>query len=53
MIDDAHFYQIYGTSCVVLNEGSYTLEELKEPAAALERLNQAAQASLEPTKETT
>ena len=53
MIDDAHFHQTYGTTCVVLNEGSYTLEELKELVAALEKLNQATHGSIQPTEETT
>jgi hypothetical protein len=53
MIDDAHFYQTYGTTCVVLNEGSYTLQELKELVAALEKMNKVAHDSMQPIKETT
>lgn len=51
MSEEGYSYKSYPMAQVQLEEGIYTLEELKELVAALEKLNQAAHDSLQPTKE--
>jgi hypothetical protein len=51
-VDNNHYtHTTYETSCVHLDGGTYTLEELKELVAAMQKMNQAAYDSMQPTKE--
>jgi hypothetical protein len=51
--EDKYTYTTHGTARVQLDKGTYTLEKLKELVAALEQMNKAAHASMQPTKEIT
>jgi len=51
--EDKYTYTTHGTAHVQLEKGTYTLEKLKELVAALEKMNKAAHASMQPTKEIT
>jgi hypothetical protein len=51
MSEEGYSYKSYATAHVQLDEGTYTLEQLKELVAALEKMNQAAHDSAQPTKE--
>jgi hypothetical protein len=52
MNDDRYTYHTYGMARVHLDEGVYTLKQLKDLVEALEQMNQHAKDSLKPMEKT-